>query len=135
MWSRQGRYDFFWPALAMIGEQEVKNKEIYTQGTSVGTADEGTFGYQERYAEYRYKPSQITGKFRSNDAETLDFWHLAQDFADLPVLSDAFIQDTPPIDRVIAVQTEPHFLLDVWFNLRCARPMPLYGVPGLIDHF
>ena len=93
------------------------------------------FGYQERYAEYRYKPSQITGIFRSDAAGSLDAWHLSQDFAVLPVLDDTFIQDTPPIDRVIAVATEPHFIFDSYFQLRCARPMPLYGVPGLIDHF
>ena len=132
MWSRQGRYDFYWPALAHIGEQAVLNKEIYTQGTAV---DDDVFGYQERYAEYRYKPSQITGLFRSTAAESLDIWHLSQEFADLPVLGDTFIQDNPPIDRVIAVQDEPHLLLDCYFKLRCARPMPLYGVPGLIDHF
>lgn len=133
MWSRSTRYDFYWPALAHIGEQAVLNKEIYAEGP--GNADDDVFGYQERYAEYRYKPSLITGKFRSNDAATLDAWHLAQDFSALPALDASFIVDNPPVDRVIAVDTEPHFLFDAYFQLKCARPMPLYGVPGLIDHF
>ncbi len=135
MHSRLTRYDFYWPALAMIGEQAILNKEIYAQGSGDAQADAATFGYQERFAEYRYKPSVITGKFRSNDAATLDAWHLAQDFSALPTLNTTFIQDTPPIDRVIAVNTEPHFLFDAYVNFQCARPMPLYGVPGLIDHF
>jgi len=130
--SRSTRYDFYWPALANIGEQTVLNKEIYTQGTA---ADDLTFGYQERYAEYRYKPSQITGKMRSNDPATLDAWHLAQDFSSLPALNTAFIEEAPPFDRVVAVPTEPDFLLDTYFSMRCVRPMPLYGVPGMIDHF
>lgn len=132
MWSRQDRYDFYWPALAHLGEQAVLNKEIYAQGTA---ADDDVFGYQERYAEYRYKPSLITGKFRSNSPTSLDTWHLSQDFASLPVLNKTFIEENPPIDRVIAVPSEPHFILDSYFQLKCARPMPMYGVPGLIDHF
>jgi len=132
MWSRSTRWDYYWPALSHIGEQAVLNKEIYAQGTSV---DEDVFGYQERYAEYRYKPSVVTGQFRSNYAQSLDTWHLAQDFASLPTLSPEFIQENPPIDRVIAVPTEPHILFDSYFKYRCARPMPTYGVPGLIDHF
>jgi len=132
MWSRQTRFDYYWPALSAIGEQGVLNKEIYCDGTS---ADENVFGYQERYGEYRYKPSLVTGLFRSNAAGTLDSWHLAQDFASLPSLNAAFIVDDPPFDRVIAVPSEPHFIMDCFFSLRCARPMPVYGVPGLIDHF
>ena len=132
MWNRSTRFDFYWPALSQIGEQAVLNKEIFAQGTA---DDELVFGYQERYAEYRYKPSTITGKFRSNDPASLDVWHLSQDFEDLPLLNNSFIEDAPPIDRVIAVPAEPHFLFDGYFNLRCARPMPLYGVPGMIDHF
>ena len=132
MWSRSSRYDFYWPALSHIGEQAVLNKEIYHDGSA---NDDLTFGYQERYAEYRYKPSRITGRFRSNSSVPLDAWHLSQDFASLPTLSATFIEDNPPVDRVIAVQTEPHFIFDSYFKLRCARPMPLYGVPGLIDHF
>lgn len=133
MWSRQTRFDYYWPALAHIGEQEIKNKEIYAQGTP---EDEIAWGYQERHAEYRYKPSQISGKFRSNtQGGSLDAWHLSQEFDDLPALNDSFIQDNPPIDRVIAVDDEPHFLFDSYFSMRCTRPMPIYSVPGLIDHF
>jgi len=132
MWSRSTRFDFFWPALSHLGEQAILNKEIYAQGT---VEDDNVFGYQESWGEYRYRPSLVTGIMRSSASAPLDVWHLAQDFANLPTLSAEFIEDNPPIDRVIAVQTEPHLLLDAYFKLRCARPMPLYGVPGLIDHF
>ena len=132
MFSRSDRLDFYWPALARIGEQAILNKEIYAQGTS---ADDDVFGYQERYAEYRYKPSTIHGQFRSNCTAPLDAWHLSQDFASLPALGSTFIEDNPPIDRVVAVNTEPQFIADFYHQLRCARPMPVYSVPGLIDHF
>jgi len=132
LWSRSTRYDFYWPALSHIGEQTILNKEIYADGSA---NDDLVFGYQERYAEYRYKPSLITGQFRSNSATPLDAWHLSQDFSTLPVLGDTFIQDNPPIDRVIATPTEPHFIFDSHFKFTCARPMPLYGVPGNIDRF
>lgn len=132
MWSRQGRFDFYWPVLAHLGEQAVLNKEIYAQGTA---DDDNVFGYQERYAEYRYYPGQITGKFRSTDPQPLDSWHLAQKFSSLPTLSPQFIQDDPPVERVIAVQDEPQFLFDSYIRLKCARPMPVYSVPGLVDHF
>ncbi len=132
--SRSTRWDFYWPALSHIGEQSILNKEIYTAGVAAGT-DDLVFGYQERFAEYRYKPSQITGQFRSNFATPLDMWHLAQDFSALPTLGAAFIVEDPPVDRVIAVTSEPHFIFDSFFSYRCARPMPMYSVPGLIDHF
>lgn len=132
MWTRSTKFDMYWPTFAFLGEQTVLNKEIYAQGTA---EDDGVFGYQERYAEYRYAPSQITGKFRSTYAQSLDSWHLAQKFDNLPKLSPEFIVDNPPIDRVVAVPSEPQFLLDCWFNLSCVRPMPVYGVPGLMDHF
>jgi hypothetical protein len=132
MFSRQTKYDFFWPSLANIGEQAVLNKEIYAQGT---TDDDLAFGYQERYAEYRYKPSMVTGRFRSTSAASLDSWHLAQEFVTLPQLNTAFIQETPPINRVLAVTTEPDFIGDFLVSLNCVRPMPMYSVPGLIDHF
>lgn len=132
MWSRQDRFDFYWPALAHLGEQAVLNKEIYAQGTA---DDDLVFGYQERYAEYRYKPSQICGAFRSTAAAPLDTWHLSQEFSTLPVLDQTFIEENPPVDRVIAVPGEPHLILDAYFDLKCARPMPMYSVPGLIDHF
>lgn len=135
MWSRQTRWDYYWPALSHIGEQAVLNKEIYLQGTAGGDDDDDVFGYQERFAEYRYFPSQISGAFRSSAAASLDTWHLAQDFASLPVLNEEFIVDNPPVARVIAVETEPQILFDSFFDYQCARPMPLYGVPGLMDHF
>jgi hypothetical protein len=130
--SRQTRWDFYWPALAHLGEQAVLNKEIYAQGTN---DDDNVFGYQERYAEYRYKPSNVTGQMRSNFAQSLDTWHLAQDFGSLPALNASFIEENPPVDRVSAVQNYPNLILDMYFKLKCARPMPTYGVPGLIDHF
>lgn len=132
MWSRQTRYDYYWPALAHLGEQEVLNGEIYAQGTS---ADDDVFGYQERWAEYRYGISKITGKLRSSYATSLDKWHLSQDFSALPVLNQSFIEEDPPIDRIIAVPTEPEFLFDGFMDVLCTRPMPVYSVPGLIDHF
>lgn len=139
MWSRRTRWDFYWPALAHIGEQAILNKEIYAQGPAVlangSPVDDAVFGYQERYAEYRYKPSVITGQFRSTAATPLDIWHLAQKFNTLPTLSDAFIQDTPPVARVVAVPSQPEILLDAYFDLVTARPMPTYSVPGMMDHF
>lgn len=132
MWTRSTKFDMYWPTFAFLGEQAVLNKEIYAQGNDT---DNQVFGYQERYAEYRYAPSQVTGKFRSTYAQSLDSWHLAQKFENLPKLSPEFIVDNPPIDRVVAVPSEPQFLLDCWFNLSCVRPMPVYGVPGLMDHF
>jgi hypothetical protein len=134
MWSRSTRWDFYWPALSHIGEQAVLNQEIYPQGSS---ADTGVFGYQERYAEYRYKPSIVTGEFRSNYATPLDFWHLAEKDASLPTLGSTWITDTTPnsLSRCVAVTTEPQIYFDAYLKLRCARPMPVYSVPGLIDHF
>jgi hypothetical protein len=133
MWTRQTRFDYYWPALSQIGEQSVLNQEIMYQG--IPATDTGVFGYQERYAEYRYKPSRVTGQFRSSYATPLDSWHLSLNFATLPALNAAFIQDTPPIARVVAVPSQPQFLLDVFFDVKCARPMPVYGVPGNVDRF
>lgn len=132
MFSRSTRWDFYWPALSHIGEQAVLNKEIYAKNDA---NDDLTFGYQERHAEYRYKPSIITGRMRSNAAQPLDTWHLAQNFTALPALNSTFIVENPPVNRIIAVTSEPHCLFDGYFRLHCARPMPVYGVPGLIDHF
>lgn len=132
MFSRRTRFDFYWPVLAHLGEQAIMNKEIYAQGSST---DDDVFGYQERYAEYRYFPSMITGKLRSTYAQSLDVWHLSQKFDSLPVLNDEFIQDKPPIERILAVQNEPQFIIDSYIQMKCARPMPVYGVPGLVDHF
>lgn len=132
MWSRQTRYDFYWPALSHIGEQAVLSKEIYYGGNQ---GDDEVFGYQERWSEYRYKPSMITGKMRSNSSASLDAWHLSQEFSTRPELNQAFIEENPPVDRVVAVQDEPNFHMDCYFQYTCARPMPMYSVPGLIDHF
>jgi len=132
MFSRRTRWDFFWPALAHLGEQAVLNKEIFADNSA---NDDMVFGYQERFAEYRYKPSKITAQMRSNFSTPLDTWHLAQDFATLPTLAATFIEENPPVDRVIAVPSEPHMLFDAFFSYKCARPLPVYGVPGMIDHF
>lgn len=132
MFSRSTRYDFYWPALAHIGEQAVLNKEIYAQGDA---NDDLVFGYQERFAEYRYKPSIITGIMRSDATDSLDAWHLSQDFSSLPSLNQTFIEENPPLDRVLAVADQPHVIFDSYFNLNCTRPMPLFGVPGFMDRF
>ena len=132
MWLRSTVYDWFWPTFAHLSEQSVLNAEIYAQGTE---EDKGVFGYQERYAEYRYHPSEICGHFRSTYTKPLDVWHLSQKFDSLPTLSDQFIQDKPPVDRVVAVKNYPHFLIDIGFKYHTTRAMPMYGVPGLVDHF
>lgn len=135
MWSRSTRYDFYFPAFATLGEQAVLNKEIYVRGDS---NDDSVFGYQERWAEYRYYPSRISGLFRSTAAGTIDAWHLAQRFTSLPTLNNTFIQDTPPVDRIVAVGAAANgkqFIFDSFFDCKKARPMPMYSVPGLIDHF
>lgn len=135
MWSRSTRYDFYFPAFAMLGEQSVLNREIYADGSA---NDANVFGYQERWAEYRYHPSMITGLFRSTSAGTIDNWHLAQRFTGLPTLNSTFIQDTPPLSRVLAVGASANgqqFIFDSFFQKNVTRPMPMYSVPGLIDHF
>lgn len=132
MFSRRTRFDFYWPVLAHLGEQAILNKEIYAQATA---ADDDVFGYQERYAEYRYFPSMITGKLRSTYPQSLDVWHLSQKFDSLPTLSSQFIEDNPPVSRILAVRDEPQFIIDSYIEMKCARPMPVYGVPGLVDHF
>jgi hypothetical protein len=135
MWSRSTRYDFYFPAFATLGEQAVLNKEIYVRGDA---NDNSVFGYQERWAEYRYYPSRISGLFRSTAAGTIDNWHLAQKFTSLPTLNTSFIQDTPPVERIVAVGAAANgkqFIFDSFFDCKKARPMPMYSVPGLIDHF
>lgn len=133
MWLRSTVYDFYWPTFAHLGEQAIELREIYAQGSE---ADTTVFGYQERYAEYRYKPSQITGKFRSSvTGGNLDVWHLSQFFSNAPVLNEEFIVENPPIERIIAVPSEPEFLLDIGFRYTTVRPMPMFGTPGLVDHF
>ena len=134
-WTKQTRYDFYYPVLAQIGEQAVLNQEIFHN--SAGTDNEDVFGYQERYAEYRYKPSRITGVFSSLHGTPLDAWHLSEEFGSLPTLNDAFIRSNTgaPLDRAIAIPSEPHIIFDSYISMDCARPMPLYGVPGNLDHF
>ena len=133
MWLRSTVYDFYWPTFAHLGEQAIELRELYAQGSE---ADTSVFGYQERYAEYRYKPSQITGKFRSSvTGGNLDVWHLSQFFKNAPTLNEEFITENPPIKRIIAVQDEPEFLLDIGFRYTTVRPMPMFGTPGLVDHF
>ena len=134
MWNRKRRFDFYWPALANISEQAILNKEIYAQGTA---EDNEVFGYQEAWAEYRYKPSRVSGAFRSNYNGTLDSWHYADYYDSLPVLSDSFIRSSKTnVDRTLAVQSdvEDQFIADFYFNIKSVRPMPVYSVPGLIDH-
>lgn len=133
MWLRSTVYDFYWPTFAHLGEQAIELREIYAQGSEDDTI---VFGYQERYAEYRYKPSQITGKFRSSVVDgSLDKWHLSQFFKNAPTLNEEFITENPPINRIIAVTDEPEFLLDIGFHYTTVRPMPMFGTPGLVDHF
>lgn len=134
-WSRYTRYDYYFPAFAMLGEQSILNREIYVRGTA---SDNSVFGYQERWAEYRYSPSEITGLFRSTAAGTIDPWHLSQRFTSLPTLGATFIEERPPVDRILAVGAGANgkqFIFDSFFDCKVARPMPLYSVPGLIDHF
>lgn len=134
MFSYQTKYDLFWPTFAHLGEQTILNKEIYATDDTAA-ADTNTFGYQERYAEYRYMPSRVSSKYRSTASGTLDVWHLAQKFTSLPTLGDTFIKEAPPVDRIVAVNTEPQFYADFHFQYRSARPMPVNGVPGYIDRF
>jgi len=136
MWSRSTRYDFYFPAFATLGEQAVLNQEIYVTGTTA--QDQAVFGYQERWAEYRYNPSRISSLFRSTAAGTIDPWHLAEKFTALPTLSSSFIVSNPPVSRVVAVGSAANgqqFIFDSFFDVKKARPMPMYSVPGLIDHF
>ncbi len=133
-WSRRSRFDYYWPVFANIGEMAVLNKEIYATG---GEKDNEVFGYQEAWADYRYKPSRCTGEMRSTAAQSLDVWHLGDDYNSLPALSSEWIaEDSNVIDRVIAVsQQNAHQLwADVFIKNKCTRPMPVYSIPGLIDH-
>lgn len=128
-WSVRTRYDYYEPLAANLGEQAVLNKEIYMPGTYSATGEDA-FGYQERWAEYRYKPSYVTGLFRTAAAGSLDSWHLAINFSSLPTLTD-IMPETPPIERIIAVTTEPHFILDTYTKFRHVRVLPVYSAPGL----
>nr|WDY38282.1 major capsid protein [Rattus norvegicus microvirus] len=133
-WSRRDRFDYYWPVFANIGEQAVKNKEIFAQGTAV---DDEVFGYQEAWADYRYKPSRVAGEMRSAYAQSLDVWHLADDYSTLPSLSDSWIREDPStVNRVLAVSdnVSAQLFADFYVQCRATRPMPMYSVPGLIDH-
>lgn len=132
--SRKTRFDYYWPVLANIGEMAVLNKEIYATGTDV---DDEVFGYQEAWADYRYKPSRVTGEMRSDAALSLDVWHLADDYDSVPALSKAWIEeDKNTVDRVLAVtsQVSNQIFMDIYVKNWATRPMPLYSIPGLIDH-
>lgn len=132
MWSRKGRYDYYWPVLANIGEQAILNKEIYAQGSA---KDEEAFGYQEAWADYRYKPSKVTGLFRSNAQQSLDAWHYAQDYNALPTLSTAWMeQSNTEMKRTLARSDQPDFIADFYLMNKTTRCMPVYSIPGLIDH-
>lgn len=134
LWSRKDKFDFYWPVFANIGEQAIKNKEIFAQGSA---KDNEVFGYQEAWAEYRYKPNMVTGEMRSAYAQSLDVWHLADDYKQLPTLSDAWIkEDKSNLDRVLAVASSVsnQFFADIYVKNYCTRPMPMYSIPGLIDH-
>lgn len=132
-WSRRTKFDFYWPAFAHLGEVPILNKEIYYQNNP--TDDNAAFGYQERWYEYRYGVNKITGKLRSGVTGSLDVWHLAQNFANLPTLNSTFIEENPPISRVLAVQDEPQFIFDSVIKCQMSRVMPVYSTPGLVDHF
>lgn len=130
MWFKRGRYDFYWPSLAHLGEQAVLSKELFCDGSA---SDNNVFGYQERWAEYKYKPSIVTGRFRTGVTNSLDIWHFAENFSSRPVLNNLFIQNNAPIDRVLQVQglLNEQFLFDALFDIRRVRPMPMYSIPGL----
>jgi hypothetical protein len=134
-WTRSTRYDFYMPVFSHIGETPILNKEIYVTGTST---DDDVFGYQEAWSSYRYKPSEVTGLMRSTASGTLDAWHLSQNFTSLPTLNATFIEDRPPVDRIVAVGSEANgqqFICDAFFDITMARPLPMFSVPGLVDHF
>ena len=136
LWTRRTFIDFYLPTFAHLGEQAILNKEIFYTGVDI--TDNLVFGYQERYSEYRYAQSRICGQFRSDAPQTMDKWHLAQDFASVPTLNSTFINEYPPIDRVIATQegvNTPQFFGDFAFEVKATRPIPVYGTPGLVDHF
>ncbi len=135
--KRSTRYDYLYPILQNIGDQSVLTDELYTQDPATDTGSTGTpdndrvFCYQERYAELKYKPSRITGLFRSNASQSLEAWHLSEEFSSLPTFNQTFIEQNTPVDRAIVTQTEPHLILDCYFNLQCARPMHMYSIPGM----
>lgn len=132
MWSRQERLDYYFPVFAHLGEQAVLNKEIYLQGTE---EDDKAFGYQEAWSDYRMKPNIVTGAMRSNYVGTLDAWHYADNYDTLPILSQSWLKEgKEEVQRTLAVQDEPQFIADFYIANKTTRVMPLYSVPGLIDH-
>lgn len=129
LWSRTEKFDFYWPEFAHLGEQAILNKEIYAQGNA---DDEKAFGYQEAYSEYRMTPNRVCGKFRSNAEQSLDAWHYADNYSKLPTLSQEWLAtDKSVINRTIAVQNQPQFIMDILVENDAVRPMPIYGNPGL----
>lgn len=134
MWNRSTRYDFYIPALANLGEQGILNKEIFGKANNA-TVDIQIFGYQERWQEYRTKLSRVVGMFNPDAASALSFWHLAEDFSSQPTLGTTFMRDNTPMDRITTVDTGPHFLLDLWFDYKCARPIPVRSIPSLTTTF
>lgn len=140
IFSKRTRFDYYYPTLAHLGEQEILNKEIFAQGPTVKDSnnivvDEKAFGFQERWAEYKYGINKITGELRSTAPQSLDAWHLAQKFENLPTLSQDFIVENPPLERLLAVADTPAILFDSYMKLECVRPMSIDSVPGLVDHF
>lgn len=135
MWRRDNRFEYYWPEFAGLGEQAVATQEIYAGDLTGPVGLEDTWGFQERYAEYRFSPSRISGQFRSYITTPLDAWHLSQEFTEKPVLNENFIASSTPMDRVLAVPTEPHFIADFYFHTTWVRPMPLFGIPGNVDRF
>lgn len=134
-WSRKRKLDYYWPQLAHLGEQAVLNKEIYADGTAY---DEQVFGYQERWAEYKYKPNKNTGAFHTTYATSLDFWHYGDNYSSLPVLQSSWaLSNKDAVDRTLAVTsaTEDQWLMNARINIKATRPMPMYSMPGLIDHY
>lgn len=131
MYSRSTRYDFYMPALAMLGEQSILNKELFVKNDG-STTDDLTFGYTERWNEYRFKPSRIVGNLNPDSSSALSHWHLAEDHSDTPDLNQTFIEDATPMDRVTTTDTGNQFLADIWFNYRWARPIPVHSIPSLV---
>lgn len=134
MWTRKNRFDYYWPVFANLGEQAVKKSEIYWTGSST---DNDVFGYQERWAEYRYSPNRVAGEMRPGISNTLDSWHLGDYYTEVPTLSEGWLnEDKTTVDRVLAVQSSVsnQFFADIYVKNFTTRPMPLYSIPGLIDH-
>jgi hypothetical protein len=136
--SRNTRYDFYWPSLAGLGEQAILRKELYATGNA--NADDVVFGYQERWHEYRTRYSEVTGRFRVNVANTLSAWHLAQDYSSNYTLNKTFIEDTPPMARVLSAGATAsaqniEYLADILIQREAVRPLPMFGTPVTLGRF